>query len=1112
MQRDDEWRPGIAMAAWIRRSAKTSQTLTIRSVIDIMRFVVALCVFLRFRCDDLVTKDDDMADPMMVSYQSDGWSTFVSGRSVGLVGNVRVLRHGRAKKEFLLERTILKKIDSLGNVTARLFLSPPRPLDTGLACWNMVQAACEHQQTLRYQDFTGCTASVYVQDGMHADGFFRHMQARHMFWYERDVFPGDQDDIWMQSKTESVWGVKCRAHVGSNAIKWGNARHSTETYLEDIHCAMRSLRQTAMAIHEHIKPFVIKTLVFDADENVDWDFREGVWQSLGVDVENMNLFRKINPWWNPETSQLFVNASLALDPAGVDSVCGLLLFASSWDNFSDTRLGGVGTCCRKWLLSMCLGLTQLFKDTWDDRTTSRYYAGGYNRLGNVQRLWLCIGAVAWLPVESMVLDLLEDDRFLRRFDAVLEDMKAECHYVAALPTKFFDHIVNVVGLDMIGADLHSEALLSMHIGFGYCHMESFWEIGQFPWKLTQGNIEQNVSDLHDRPFEPTEKIASDMWFALRAGLPYSLFVRTLKLVRDSAQTTLLTEKGHGQGRRIVKPHNLICTDSMCCRATLGESRALVARCRDDVAAEELRMQIDECTQKRRRKTPTQMYCGKLMADNGRMQENKKELVSDARRIMASHHVGYKALSVAEKKEYVEKAKFETEMRKLVNEDKVIEFRSRLRVIESRKRASTEADDGVPNTLSELRFSDAELEALAREAFKEEHAGDGFRARWASLVSSPSATDPALVRSLEAIEQRIAAAFPKPAPPWWLKEICPRRDHFSGCAFYFKENYEKIYYLLLAKQSPFKAVFLEGIFVPPVVPAFEGLSPNELAAVDMDPMLLTFDISQLTYKLAQEIEFDPEGQVFVLSHLKFVGETLQTCMDPVLLEDKILCLPAQRHEQASREPRGRPPLPPDLRALLLEEFPWLTSDDFAQESNPVGGGGGDGGAGGGAAPRAPMRLDPKTDEDRAAEVRARLLAVREEWELDWTDMWFYVRLLGGGWTDEFKKTAADAACMFAREGAKSWCLKFRFPKQKALYFSVYGIETSNMVTREWARRGEFYFLMWYEEDMPAIFVYSDAMIESYVPTLEWCEWATRQDVDSDEWALIEQVQNAAPTNT
>jgi hypothetical protein len=181
-----------------------------------------------------------------------------------------------------------------------------------------------------------------------------------------------------------------------------------------------------------------------------------------------------------------------------------------------------------------------------------------------------------------------------------------------------------------------------------------------------------------------------------------------------------------------------------------------------------------------------------MANNARVQENKTMLVSDCRRIIASHHAGFKALSADEKNEYRDKAKFETEMARLVNEDKVMELRSRLRVLESRQRASTEADQGVANTLSELRFSDAELEALARESFKEEYSGDGFRARWASLVSSPAATDPALVQRLEAIERRIADKFPKPAPPWWLKEICPRRDRFSGCAFYFTEHYEKIY--------------------------------------------------------------------------------------------------------------------------------------------------------------------------------------------------------------------------------------------------------------------------------------------------------------------------------
>ena len=111
-----------------------------------------------------------------------------------------------------------------------------------------------------------------------------------------------------------------------------------------------------------------------------------------------------------------------------------------------------------------------------------------------------------------------------------------------------------------------------------------------------------------------------------------------------------------------------------------------------------------------------------------MQENGKELMSDNARIIARHHASYQALSVAEKRKHRDDAKFETEKRKLINEEKVIELRSRLRVLESRARASADAEQGVANALSELRFSDGELEALALECFKEEYKGDGFRAR------------------------------------------------------------------------------------------------------------------------------------------------------------------------------------------------------------------------------------------------------------------------------------------------------------------------------------------------------------------------------------------------
>ena len=53
---------------------------------------------------------------------------------------------------------------------------------------------------------------------------------------------------------------------------------------------------------------------------------------------------------------------------------------------------------------------------------------------------------------------------------------------------------------------------------------------------------------------------------------------------------------------------------------------------------------------------------------------------------------------------------------------------------------------------------------------------------------------------------------------------------------------------------------------------------------------------------------------------------------------------------------------------------------------------------------------------------------------------------------------------------------------------------------WVCRAEHFFLLWYEDGQGDFFVYTDAMIEPYVPTMSWIEWATRQEIDSDVLGL------------
>ena len=109
----------------------------------LLKWAVIFSAFLERECSSLVIRPGGaFADPSFLHYQSDGWSTFVSSRHLAQVGAYRVTRTGRARNEFLLERVIFKAIDPTGNISSKLLIKPARPMDEGIAGWNVFSAAC----------------------------------------------------------------------------------------------------------------------------------------------------------------------------------------------------------------------------------------------------------------------------------------------------------------------------------------------------------------------------------------------------------------------------------------------------------------------------------------------------------------------------------------------------------------------------------------------------------------------------------------------------------------------------------------------------------------------------------------------------------------------------------------------------------------------------------------------------------------------------------------------------------------------------------------------------------------------------------------------------------
>ena len=305
--------------------------------------------------------------------------------------------------------------------------------------------------------------------------------------------------------------------------------------MRKVHVSTRSLCNTSFTLRQQSSRFLLSHVVWvDSDDLPSWAWREQYWRALGADEDALKDFELANPLWDPPSKTLRVLRSLQNDPEWVTILEKIMLYAFHWLTFSETRMGKVGPCGRRWMLSCSLGLDECFSEALQENTTSRYYANGYVEADLDVRQWLLIAGFACLPVESMVLELLEDDRFFLRADDLKNDMDIETAYVSRCSERFFEEVAKVCGVPLNGYQIKHEVLLSLHISRGYTHAEAFYALTQDPWCLTQGDVEANTNNLLARTVPPKDPVTLQMWTALKCFLSPPVHTRSMILARDQS--------------------------------------------------------------------------------------------------------------------------------------------------------------------------------------------------------------------------------------------------------------------------------------------------------------------------------------------------------------------------------------------------------------------------------------------------------------------------------------------------------------------------------------------------------------------------------------------------
>ena len=157
-------------------------------------------------------------EPTLVCYLADGWGSQIRNRSVR--GPHSVVRHGKSRREFLLHRAYVKRLDREGNWTYHIVPGAPVALTAGTTTWHCFSAYADWMPCPRLCWNTGVLINCWVFDGLIYSSMERLLLARADLMYaDNDNFYG-KDHVTLEA-TQWDMGVRCIAHANSLALKWG---------------------------------------------------------------------------------------------------------------------------------------------------------------------------------------------------------------------------------------------------------------------------------------------------------------------------------------------------------------------------------------------------------------------------------------------------------------------------------------------------------------------------------------------------------------------------------------------------------------------------------------------------------------------------------------------------------------------------------------------------------------------------------------------------------------------------------------------------------------------------------------------------------------------------
>ena len=321
-------------------------------IVEVERLACAVMEFQRHRVESLIRSAAER--PVLVAHMCDGWAGKIKESHVARSGDVKVHGVTTQKQEFLLQRCVYRSRRASCD-RMEMLLVPPKPLTAGKGSWNVWTAA---QQTVvhpRDVGHDGIAIMLWLQDGALCESTYRKLRASSEMRYKAE--DTDDDDIrarkLLQLNQEWIIPMACKAHVCSNALKWGIQSQVGSSLVEDAHVCIASLINSSTPLVSSIVTFVQQYMAF-----VESEVPDSLWQDwfefLRVPEDKIAMFVEVKPMWDGH--KLTASAHLQHQADMFQKVATVLHYSWRWTNWSDTRWVKAGRCARRFLLSLSCGI------------------------------------------------------------------------------------------------------------------------------------------------------------------------------------------------------------------------------------------------------------------------------------------------------------------------------------------------------------------------------------------------------------------------------------------------------------------------------------------------------------------------------------------------------------------------------------------------------------------------------------------------------------------------------------------------------------------------------------------------------------------------------------